>query len=456
MAFVKKRGDSYQIRLCLGHNSDGKRISVNETWKPDRKMSEEKELEAARRYAEKREEELKKGYTVQVNTTFDKYVKEVYLPKAKNELKATTYRRYCGIMSRILESLGYMKIGQIQPPQIRAFLDDLAEDKREDVKYTPKKRAVEEAKFSNKMQLAKKTGISAATILNIAKGYAVTEKSAQKFADGMGIRIERLFDRNEEPLSATTILHHFRVLSAALTSAMYDGAIPDNPCKRVKPPKGGQHNAFFLDDEEANRLIGLVSEKAPHPFDMIVITLLHTGMRRGECCGLKWEDIDFENCTISIRRSVMYLPGKGIYEDTPKNESSVRVIRVGNSFIECLKQYKEWQQNEAANIPNWIDSGRIFTSGIGGIINPCTVTSWFHKFVLDNDLPYISIHGLRHTNATLMIFSGVSLTTTAQRLGHSTPATTSAIYIHAIEAANAKAADYIDNVIPVPKFNKNT
>ncbi len=75
---------------------------------------------------------------------------------------------------------------------------------------------------------------------------------------------------------------------------------------------------------------------------------------------------------------------------------------------------------------------------------------------MDNDLPYISIHGLRHTNATLMIFSGVPLTTTAQRLGHSTPATTSAIYIHAIEAANAKAADYIDNVIPVPKFNKNT
>lgn len=454
MAYVKKRGDGYHIRLFLGYDSEGKRICVNETWKPDRKMSESKELEEARSYAKTREEEMKSGLIPQYNITLEKYINDAYLPKIKKEVKSTTYRRYCGLLSRIVPSMGYMKIGQIQPPQIRAFLDDLEEEKREDVRYTPKKRAIEIAKFSNRMQLAKKAGISPATILSIAKGNAVSEASAQKFAESNDSRIERLFDRNEESLSPTTILHHFRVLSAVMTSAMLDGVIMDNPCRRVKAPKVGQHNTYFLNDDEAKQLIELVNLKAEHPFDMIIITLLHTGMRRGECCGLRWDDIDFENSTICIRRSILYLPGKGVYEDTPKNESSCRIIKVGRSFIECLSHYKAWQERHAEDVEGWEYSGQVFTSNTGGVINPGTVTSWFHKFIKDNNLPYVSIHGLRHTNASLMISSGMPVTTTAQRLGHSTPATTTKIYAHAIESMNARAAQYIDDALPIPAFNE--
>ena len=323
--------------------------------------------------------------------------------------------------------------------------------KREDMKYTPKKSAIEIASTENKSQLAKKAGMSATCIHSISKGQDVREVTARKFAKAVDMRIERLFDRNEEPLSRTTILHHYRALSTIMTSAMYDGYIPDNPLRRVRPPKRGKQKNTYLDDVQARELIQLVKEKAPHPFDMIIIMLIQTGMRRGECIGLKWEDINFEDQTIYISRSLLYLPGEGIYEDTPKNESSVRVIKVGKNLIEQLKEYKKWQDHEAAVAEEkyriWEDSGRVFTSVTGGNLNPGTVTSWFHKFVTDNELPYVSIHGLRHTNARIMISRGVPITTAAKRLGHTTSATTAKIYAHEIESADARSADIIDDAL---------
>ena len=234
-----------------------------------------------------------------------------------------------------------------------------------------------------------------------------------------------------------------------MTSAMQDGLIQDNPLRRVKPPKVGKLKVNYLDDKEAKRLMYLVRENAPHPFDMIIILLLQTGMRRGECCGLTWKDVDFENCIININKAVLYLPSKGVFEETTKNESSVRVIKVGHRLMEELQKYKQWQDSLAAKVINsgktWENTGRVFTSNTGGNINPGTVTSWFHNFIIENDLPPVSIHGLRHTHASLMIAQGMPITTTAHRLGHSSPTTTANIYAHPIAVADAKAAVFIDD-----------
>lgn len=177
---------------------------------------------------------------------------------------------------------------------------------------------------------------------------------------------------------------------------------------------------------------------------------LHTGMRRRECCGLNWDDVDFDNCTINIQRSLLYLPEKGVFENDTKTYSSRRVIKVGQDIIDMLKEFRKWQDSEAVRMRDkWIDSGKIFTAWNGKPINPGTVTSWFHKFIQDNGLPQISIHGLRHTNASIMISSGVPITTTAKRLGHSTSATTSRVYAHAIASADAVAAQVIQSVLPI-------
>ncbi|MFR0941826.1 MAG: tyrosine-type recombinase/integrase [Butyricicoccus sp.] len=80
-------------------------------------------------------------------------------------------------------------------------------------------------------------------------------------------------------------------------------------------------------------------------------------------------------------------------------------------------------------------------------MHPSTVTGWFHTFIERSDLPPISIHSLRHTNATLLIAAGTSLTTVAARLGHANSTTTSKIYAHVIQSADAAASAAIGSIV---------
>lgn len=92
----------------------------------------------------------------------------------------------------------------------------------------------------------------------------------------------------------------------------------------------------------------------------------------------------------------------------------------------------------------WIDCDRLFTKPDGMPIHPDTIGCWFRDFIKAHGLPDTSIHSLRHTNATLMINSGIPITTIAARLGHADPTTTTRIYTHAIQPADVAAAEQLD------------
>ena len=104
----------------------------------------------------------------------------------------------------------------------------------------------------------------------------------------------------------------------------------------------------------------------------------------------------------------------------------------------------------------WEDNDFVFATWNGMALRPDTLTKWFRKFIDRNELPPITLHGLRHTNATLLIAAGVNLRTVSGRLGHSRAATTANIYAHAIQSADAAAAEAIDDVLaPKPKKGRN-
>lgn len=164
--------------------------------------------------------------------------------------------------------------------------------------------------------------------------------------------------------------------------------------------------------------------------------LLFTGLRRGELLGLEWKDIDFDNSTMRICRSSLYLPDKGIFEDETKNATSNRIIKLSQTAVNDLKAYKLWQMEQRMRIGDrWANSEKIFTTNEGKPLHTDTLPRWFSKFIKEHSdkLPHITIHSLRHTNATLQIAGGVPLTTVAKRLGHADTVTTSKIYAHAIK-----------------------
>ena len=116
--------------------------------------------------------------------------------------------------------------------------------------------------------------------------------------------------------------------------------------------------------------------------------------------------------------------------------------------IEYLRKYKLWQSEQRLLVGDqWEECDRLYTSWNGKPAHPDTLTSWFEDFIKRTDLPRIHIHSLRHTNATLMIAGGEDIRTVSRRLGYAQVTTTVNTYTHAIQSADAKAADTLENIL---------
>ena len=277
----------------------------------------------------------------------------------------------------------------------------------------------------------------------------MSPESAKRVADALGQPVNALFERigEERGLSGKTILHHHRLISSILSTAVKWQVIFSNPCERVDPPKAESHEAEYLDEVQAAGLLEAL-EEADMQNQTIIQLLLYTGMRRGELCGLEWRDIDFEHAMITISRSSLYLPEKGVFVDDTKNETSKRSLKIPGAAVDLLRAFHKWQLEERMRIGDqWEDSGRLFTKWNGAPIHPDTISGWFHRFVEKHNLPPVHIHSLRHTNATLLIAAGTNLQTVATRLGHANVTTTGKIYAHAIRSADEAAAETLQDIL---------
>lgn len=186
-------------------------------------------------------------------------------------------------------------------------------------------------------------------------------------------------------------------------------------------------------------------------FTTAIRVLVMTGCRRGELLGLRWGDIDFKKSLITFKSNLLYTPETGVYLDTTKNDSSTRVIKVSQMVISDLRKYKVWQMERQLIMGDrWTDTGFVFTNWETGMpLNPDSFSQKFTNFIKahQDELPYVSVHSMRHTNATLMISSHVAITTVAARLGHANTSTTANIYAHAIKSADEAAAETLEDLL---------
>ena len=310
-------------------------------------------------------------------------------------------------------------------------------------------KAILKAQRITQVQLAENIQVSTTTVKSILRGNGTSADNATKIASVLGSDLDNLFQPSSETktLSEKTVLHYHRLISVILQTAVEWQYIPANPAERVKPPKVTHQEAEYLDDQQSIHLLELLQDQ-PIYYKTAVEVLLFTGMRRGELLGLTWQDIDFDRHTISIQRSAQYLPDVGVFMDETKTKSSNRVIKVPSSAISSLRSFRTWQQTTFLRIGQpWGTDLQVFTTQNGTPMHPDTLTSWFHDFIQKTDLPNIHIHSLRHTNATLQIANGVSVTTVAGNLGHSNANTTTRVYAHAIKSAQAAAADLVDDLL---------
>lgn len=202
---------------------------------------------------------------------------------------------------------------------------------------------------------------------------------------------------HSEPLAPASVISYHRTLSSVLSRAVKWGYIRANPADAAEKPSLGRHEAAFLEEADARRLLELL--QAEHIRWRALITFdLMSGLRRGELLGLRWQDVDFDEHTVTIRQTSNYLPGKGIYVSTPKSASSARPLLLSTAAIMMLLEYREWQDAQREKLGDaWEDQdGRVFTTDTGAPIFPDSVTQWFSGFIARSGIPKVTVHSLRH------------------------------------------------------------
>lgn len=453
MASITKRNNTYTIRVSLGYDSSGKQIQKFKTWKPPYGMTPkqiEKELERQKFLFE---EQCRSGQYMDGKIKFSEFVAIWLKDYAEQQLRTKTLTEYKNLLRRINAAIGHIRLDKLQPHHLMEFYNNLREENiREDIKLTARmdvKPLLKKNNLTHK-KLAELSGLSINTVDNFVHGMNITKLSAEKIAAALSMQADKLFKiagTNKTHLADKTISHYHKLISSILEKAVKWQIILYNPCQRVEAPKVPIKEKSYLDEVQTAELIKYLDNE-PLQYKVIITTLLYSGMRRGELCGLEWSDIDFKNDLISINKSSLYTVEKGIYIDTTKTESSKRVIKMPPLVMNLLKQHKKEQTAERLKLGDlWIDSEKIFTQWNGKPIHPDTLSGWFKKFLTKNNLPQITLHSLRHTNATLLIAGGADLRTVSKRLGHSNMSTTANIYTHAIQSADERAAELLDNML---------
>ena len=164
--------------------------------------------------------------------------------------------------------------------------------------------------------------------------------------------------------------------------------------------------------------------------------------------GISVSDIDFDNGFVHITKASQYTSEKGIFVKNPKTQSSIREVGIPDIVINMLKKYRTWYEAEKEKCGNlWINSNRLFVTWNGSPMHPDTVTDWFRSFIEKNNLPKITFHGLRHTNATLLISKNVDVAVVASRLGHAQITTTLNFYVHPVQSHNKEAGKVLEKML---------
>jgi integrase len=326
-----------------------------------------------------------RSYVVPTRITVREYLLREWLPSIKGTVRPTTFASYAThVEGHIVPALGSLQLARLSAQAINAFYAKLLENGR----------------------LQGKGSLSPATVRRV---HATLHRACRD-----AVRWQRL-------------------------------AV--NPVDAADPPRG-QSKQRELPAWNAEQLAGFLAFVKDDRLFALWRLLSMTGARRGEALGLRWEDLDVEAATITIRRALVPMGAEVLISD-PKTPRGRRTIALDPATLVVLKAHAARQADEQSASDAWSESGYIFTTEDGEPLDPHRISKAFERHLREAALPRIPLHGLRHTYATLALSSGVNPRIVSGRLGHSTVALTLDIYSHVLPQADAEAAQKIATLIEV-------
>jgi integrase len=266
--------------------------------------------------------------------------------------------------------------------------------------------------------------------------YRMTQDWVRKLAPDLRVcdltRIEyqKLLNDYAQGHERQTTMDFHHQLKGAIIDAVDDGLIERDPTRKaiIKGKQPTEKKIKFLNQFELHTLLSSLKLGPGISWDWFILLVAKTGLRFSEALALTPKDFDFAHQMVSISKTWNY-KGNGGYLPT-KNKSSVRKVQID---WQTVIQFSELIKGLPEDKPIFV-SGNVYNA---------TVNDVLARHCKQSNLPEITIHGLRHTHASLLLFAGVSIASVARRLGHASMTTTQKTYLHIIHELENKDIDIV-------------
>jgi integrase len=249
-------------------------------------------------------------------------------------------------------------------------------------------------------------------------------------------------------LDRRTVNYVHTILHRAFKDAVRWGRLARNPADAADPPRGGPKSdgVHTWDAVTLRTFLALSSESEDRLYGLWVL-LATTGMRRGEALGLRWDDLDMDAGRLRVVRTITQVRGK-VAIGEPKTTSGRRSVALDPSTVVALREHRKAMLKERLMVgPDFSDEGLVFHQPDGACLRPEAVSATFLRRGEQYRLRRLTLHGLRHTWATLALEQGIHPRVVQERLGHSTIAITLGIYSHVAPRLHDEAASMIADLL---------
>jgi len=245
-------------------------------------------------------------------------------------------------------------------------------------------------------------------------------------------------------LSPKTVGYIHTVLHMALKQATREQLVIRNVAELVNKPRQKKHEITPLTLDEIKVFLTAVVE---HRFFVPFLLECHTGLRRGELLGLRWQDIDFKQNSLTVKQALIRTR-QGLLMSEPKTPKSRRTIPLSNEVMATLKSHKAKQsQDKLLAGTAYENADLVFCNALGKPIDPRNFTKQFARILTSAGLPVVRFHDMRHSHATMLLMLNEHPKVVQERLGHSTIAMTLDTYSHILPGMQQQATDKVSQAL---------
>jgi len=262
-----------------------------------------------------------------------------------------------------------------------------------------------------------------------------------------GFYADLLAGAHRKPLAPRTVRYVHTIIRRSLQAAVRWGLVIRNVADQADPPSQKATRPRPMKTWSADELGRSLAHAREDRLYPLWVVLGSTGMRRGEALGGYWTDLDLDAARWQVRHTLVAV-GHELRDSTPKTDHGRRSVALDPATVRVLREWRRHRLEERlAWGPAWADTDRVFTREDGTDLHPERVSERFDRLVEGSGLARLTLHGLRHTHATLAFQAGVHPKVVQERLGHSSVAFTLDRYSHAIPAMQEDAAATVARLV---------